>query len=113
MSTAATIEAAKNEARPGPARLTRRGRVVMVAVLLLACLVVLSFGRPSVATTTPPEPAHYTTVTVQPGQTLWEIARSVAPDTDPRATIARIVDLNALPSAHDIRPGQRIALPLG
>ena len=44
-------------------------------------------------------------MTVQDGQTLWEIARMVAPDTDPRATIARIVDLNALPSADLIRPG--------
>jgi hypothetical protein len=98
---------------PQPARLTRRGRIVVFAVLLATCLVVLSFGRPSVATTTVPTPAHYETVTVQPGQTLWEIARTVAPDTDPRATIARIVDLNALPSAHDIRPGLVLALPGG
>jgi hypothetical protein len=86
---------------------------VVVGLLLVGCLVTVSFGRPSVATTTPPAPAHYTTVTVQPGQTLWEIARTFAPDTDPRATIARIVDLNALPSQHDIRPGLRLALPIG
>ena len=95
-----------------PARLTRRGRLVLVVALLLTAWVALSLGRASVATTTPPAPAHYSTVTVQEGQTLWEIARMVAPGTDPRATIARIVDLNALPSANDIRPGLRLAIPV-
>lgn len=96
-----------------PARLTRRGRVVLMIVLLVVASIALSLGRASNATSTPPATAHYSTVTVQEGQTLWEIARMVAPDADPRATIARIVDLNALPSANDIRPGLRLALPMG
>jgi len=52
-------------------------------------------------------------VTVEQGQSMWEIARAVAPGTDPRATITRIVELNELSSAAAIRAGQRLTVPLG
>jgi LysM repeat protein len=50
--------------------------------------------------------------TVQSGQSLWELAESIAPTADPRDVIADIVSLNRLQS-EDVQPGQRLALPAG
>jgi LysM repeat protein len=50
-------------------------------------------------------------VTVAPGETLWAIANEVAPDDDPRDTVQRILDLNALESS-GVQAGQRIAVPV-
>ena len=54
--------------------------------------------------------AQTRTIVVQPGQTLWSIAGDVAPGADRRDTIARIVELNALPSTA-VSAGERIAVP--
>lgn len=92
-------------------RLTRRGRAVVAATALglaMATVVVAATSGGEVAA-----PIATTTVTVEPGQSLWEIARAAAPATDPRTTIAAIVERNALPSAGAIRPGQRLVVPHG
>ena len=49
-------------------------------------------------------------VTVQPGDSLWDLADEHGPDQDPRDWIARVVQLNALESI-ELTPGQQIALP--
>lgn len=49
-------------------------------------------------------------VTVQPGDSLWELAESYGSSQDPRDWIARVVQLNALESI-ELTPGQQIALP--
>ncbi len=96
-------------------RLTRRGRVVVrLCVVLLGALataaIVLAGGRAARAgEDSRPVPAEQ--VVVQPGETLWQIAGRVAPAADRRDTVARIVELNALPSA-SLRAGQRIAVPV-
>jgi LysM repeat protein len=109
-------------ARPGAARpargtrsalrLTRRGRAALLSVLVGAAVVGgLTVGQnPSVASGEAAEPRSYTYVVAEPGDTLWQIARRAAPGVDPRITIGRIRDLNALPGV-DIQTGQRIALP--
>lgn len=97
-------------------RLTRRGRAVVVGTLVAVALTaVVVSGTASVATAGADSavPVATTTVTVEQGQSLWEIARAVAPDTDPRTTISRIVERNDLPSAGVIRAGQRLTVPLG
>jgi LysM repeat protein len=99
-------------ARGGAVRLTARGRTLFLGAVLSGSLVggmTLSAGS-SIAAGEAPAPREFTYVIVQPGQTLWEIARTAAPTADPRRTIARILDLNALPSS-DVQAGQRIALP--
>ena len=55
-----------------------------------------------------PATAATTTVVIQPGQTLWQVARTVAHDADPRETMARIAELNGLSGADaaTLRPGQ-------
>lgn len=52
-----------------------------------------------------------TEVIVQPGDTLWSIARSQQPDEDPRAVVAYIRELNQLQSA-EIFPGQVLTLEI-
>jgi len=100
-------------ARPAfrsPVRLTRRGRALLVLLLVSVVLVAFSLGRTSAdaGSVTPPMPTR--TAVVQPGETLWSIARRVAPGADPRDTIARLTDLNGLGSA-PIVAGQRLVLP--
>lgn len=92
-------------------RLTRRGRLVVFALLLTLALAASLFtGAISVAgTTRSAVPVRY--VTVEPGQTLWAIAGEVAPGADRRDTVSQILELNALPGS-GVQAGQRIAVPI-
>ncbi len=99
-------------ARPSPLRLTRRGRFVLASLLGAAAIVTSMFlgGGISLAGSRAVHPqVRY--VTVMPGQTLWAIAGEVAPQADRRDTVARILELNALPSS-GLQAGQRIAVPV-
>lgn len=49
-------------------------------------------------------------ITVNSGETLWQLAVQHAPSQDPRDWIAEVVAVNALTTV-DLEPGQRIALP--
>jgi hypothetical protein len=49
-------------------------------------------------------------VTVQPGESLWTIAGTVAPERDPRDVIADIVQLKNLDAAR-VLPGQELFVP--
>jgi hypothetical protein len=92
-------------------RLTRRGRLVLLMVASALLLTAFSLGRVSTsAATDGARPSHVRHVVVQPGQSLWDIARQAAPGADPRQTVGRIVDLNGLTDA-TVRPGQALVLP--
>lgn len=86
----------------------------MLVVLLAAIAAVLALGidaaRSAAATDEAAAAADYPTVIVQPGDTLWEIARGLAPDDDPREIVQRLLDLNGLTSPI-IVPGQELAVP--
>jgi hypothetical protein len=49
-------------------------------------------------------------VVVGQHDTLWGIAVRSRPDVDPRITVQRMIDLNALPGAI-VNPGQRVYIP--
>jgi hypothetical protein len=51
-------------------------------------------------------------VVVQQGENLWQIAKAVAPQADPRETITTIRELNGLGDATVIA-GQSIVVPAG
>ncbi len=96
-------------------RLTRRGRVVFTALaamplVIWAAVVVLGSAAAAAGDglATPGEVFEY--VTVGAGDTLWEIAESIAPGDDPRLVVDDIVRLNGLDSSA-VEPGQRLALP--
>jgi LysM domain len=100
-----------------PLRLTRRGRIVLIGiplVLLAALLLSLAgfFNAPAKASESAADLATTptVTVTVQPGESLWGIAASVAPERDPRDVVADIVQLNNLP-AGGVFPGQQLFVP--
>jgi LysM repeat protein len=59
-----------------------------------------------------PEPVGQRSIVVQPGQTLWSIAKDVAPGRDIREVIYEIRRINGLDSAM-VRSGQTLELPTG
>ncbi|WP_293783962.1 LysM domain-containing protein [uncultured Aeromicrobium sp.] len=95
-----------------PLRLTRRGRIVVFgAVALLLAVLSILLGA-SVAATDDAPTLPTTTVQVQPGQTLWQIAADANPRGDIRNTIDDIVRLNALPNASGLKMGTTLAVPV-
>ncbi len=117
-------------------RLTRRGRVVFttlagVPLVLGAVALALNGGAAGASdSATGIDLMSYTTesgmvatlayspadvgtarfITVQPGQTLWDLAEESAPSADPRDVVADIKRLNAL-TVETLQPGQRLEMP--
>lgn len=86
-----------------------------VAVLTVSVVLVLGAGGPLARALGVrgdlAAPAASRTYVVRPGDTLWSIARAVAPDRDPREVIHRLATLD--PSVgDDLRPGQVLSVPV-
>jgi nucleoid-associated protein YgaU len=91
-------------------RLTPRGRAAVGLVwLVLAVLATVPFLRLDGGQDEPPRVT--TTVVVEPGDTLWALARKIDAAADPRAVIGSIVELNGLSSGADIHPGDVLVVP--
>lgn len=103
----------RDRRRPAPAvRLTRRGRVVAVLLLLGLLLAVLTvYGSHSAATGETGSPVPTRTVEVGEGDTLWGIASDVAEPGQVRDMVHQIQELNALSGA-SLQVGQEIAVPV-
>lgn len=96
----------------GAVALTRRGRlVVFLTVLVAVFAAAVAVGPAVVATASAGDPIEVQTVTVQPGQTLWDIAVASA-SGDPRDTVHEIEQLNHLDGA-EIQIGQTLDVPIG
>jgi LysM domain len=120
-SPAAGPAAARSRIVRTRARLTRRGRIVVAAlitatVVLVAALAWLAgTARADAAGRGVPARAVYhslRSVTVLPGESLWSIATQYEPASDPRGVIQEIIDLNAL-SGTSVQPGEHLWLPRG
>jgi LysM repeat protein len=93
-------------------RMTARGRRVLLALVVVPLLVVVAFLALNGGSATASNDAVATTyVSVQQGESLWQLAQQVAPKADPRNVIADIVSLNGLASS-DVVAGQRLAIPV-
>lgn len=93
-------------------RLTRRGRAVVVVGLVLLLLAAFSLGRVgAVGSTDAAAPPQVEVTTVAPGETLWKVAKRIAPGQDPRPVVDQIIRLNDLPGA-GLRAGQQLLLPV-
>jgi hypothetical protein len=93
------------------ARYRRRRLVVglaFVAVVALTLLATSAVARIAGGAPTSAAGGPSPTVVVQPGDTLWTIAAAVAPDTDVRITVDRLVALNG---SSPIVVGQELEVP--
>ena len=93
-------------------RITKRGRVVFTSLaaipfVVAAVLMGLNGGG---ATATSSAGAPVEQVTVQAGQSLWQLAEDIAPGTDPREVVRDILAANQLESA-SVQAGQRLDVP--
>lgn len=111
----ATAAGAVSERHEGPApaalRLTRRGRVLLLGLLVVVLLAGFSLGRVASNASTSVEPSPHPTTVVQAGDTLWSIAQRSAPHADPRVTVAQLRQLNELVDA-TVVVGQQLELPV-
>jgi len=91
-----------------PARLTRRGRIVVTGVSALL-IGALSVGLATAAQATRAgsgSPGRYITkVTVLPGQSLWSLGEAYDPNADTRLIIQEIQQLNSM-SGDQVQPGE-------
>jgi predicted Zn-dependent protease len=99
-----------------PTRLTRRGRLaVSLTVLLAGVTVVLAaavaLGPSVIATDGVGDPVPVRTVTVQPGQSLWDIAAASGTSPDVRDAMYDIRQLNHLQTA-ELQVGQTLYVPI-
>lgn len=93
-------------------RLTKRGRAVFttlaaIPVVAAAVLIGLNGGG---ATATSSSGAPLEQVTLQAGQSLWQLAEDIAPENDPREVVRDILSVNQLDSA-SVQAGQRLDVP--
>ncbi|PYY57820.1 hypothetical protein DEJ17_08960 [Curtobacterium sp. MCSS17_011] len=97
-------------------RLTRRGRIVFttlaaIPLLIVVALGVLNGGQASAGDATAGGArTQFETVTIQPGETLWQLAEQTAPNSDPRDFVQDVVSLNALDGSA-LQAGEEIAIP--
>ena len=94
-------------------RLTQRGRGVLTflaatPLVIAAFLFALNGGGATASLEGSNVPFEY--VTVEPGQTMWQLAEQVAPRSDPREVIVQLVQFNQL-SGVDVYAGQELAVP--
>lgn len=93
-------------------RLTKRGRRVLIALVVVPIIIAAFFsalngGGADATNTAVSDSSVY--VTVQYGESLWQIAERIAPNSDPRDVIAELQSYNHISS--QVEPGQRIAIP--
>ena len=88
--------------------LRRRVAVASAAVVLAAGLGLTVGSSPEPVSAAPGAPKA---VRIQPGDTIWGLASTYAPDADPRAFVDEVMRLNNLEGAPQV--GTKIRLPRG
>jgi hypothetical protein len=96
--------------------ITKRGRAVLTFLIAVPlAIAAAAFGLGAVGTSAAAgsdtgSAASFQYVTVDPGESLWQLAETIAPTADPRDVVADILTLNNL-SSGDVQAGQRLAIP--
>lgn len=102
-------------------RLTRRGRQVLWAAVILFLVAIitplmlaLASGAQASSRGLPPSAvrAGMRQVVVKPGQSLWSVALNAEPKADPRVVIQQIMEFNAL-GGQIVVPGESLWVPRG
>jgi predicted Zn-dependent protease len=112
ISPAFVSGAERRAVRISTVRLTQRGRVVVVLAALIAAMVVMiSLSGWATASHDSGTPQQVRTIEVQPGDTLYGIAGSIAKPGQVRDMVHQIEQLNSLPGA-GLAVGQKLAVPV-
>jgi len=90
----------------------RAGRVVALSATVIVTLSVVAGLSWLGQSPDPAIPDRTAVVRVGAGETLWDVAARVAPRSDPRAVLERILQLNGLPDA-EVVPDQQLQVPDG
>ena len=96
------------------AHLTRRGRLALLLVIAALLFTAFSLGRAGSSASgdsSVPVAPRVEQTTVMPGDTLWSVAKRIAPDNDPREVVAQIRELNDL-AGTQLQVGQQLLLPV-
>lgn len=91
-----------------PVRLTHRGRIVVLLLLVLAGIGAAALAASPGEAAAPAGPRA--TVVVRPDDTLWSIAARTEPGRDRFVVIDQIRRLNGI-ADYTVQPGQRLILP--
>jgi hypothetical protein len=95
----------------GRVRLTRRGRALARTFAIVLVVAVFMLVAPGLAKGDGPDrPAPRVTYVVEPGDTLWSIARRVAPGRDPRPVVDGLIEANNLRGG--LQAGQELSIPV-
>ena len=118
--TARPVRAAQSSRSTRPAgarqqvRLTARGRAAvffLLSVVTLLLVMIAVGGTSADASDSAGGPAT-ASVVVQPGDSLWTIAKSLQPNGDPRSMMQTLVELNSLEGG-ELVAGQQLIVPIG
>ncbi|MGH3794427.1 MAG: LysM peptidoglycan-binding domain-containing protein [Pseudonocardiaceae bacterium] len=95
--------------RPRPAQLIAAVAVTLAVVGALDLLGQTASTEVPARTAVPAETA---VVRVGAGETVWDVARRVAPESDPRAVVDQIRQLNRMVGSA-VEPGEQLQVPDG
>jgi predicted Zn-dependent protease len=96
-------------ALPSALQVSRAGKLAAVAIVTLLVIAGLGWlGQRS----DPAIPQHTAVVRVGAGETIWDVAARVAPQSEQRAVVDRIRNLNHLTDS-EVVPDQQLQVPDG
>jgi LysM domain len=108
---AGELTRAKVQGEIGRVRLTRRGRALARALATVLVVAGFMLVAPGLAKGDGPDrPAPRVTYVVESGDTLWSIARRVAPGRDPRPVVDGLIEANNLRGG--LQAGQELSIPV-
>ena len=105
----APVRGGGHPTHPAALRSGRVARVVAAATVTLAVVGGLGWIGQGAS---PGIPAETAVIRVGAGETVWDVARRVAPQSDQRAVVERIRQLNGIMGSA-ITPGQQLQVPHG
>ncbi len=91
-----------------PPRQPRLSFAWLLVTAAVVCAAVYGLGMLA-GSVGPSVPEETTVVRVKPGESLWELAGRVAPESDAAAVVSRIRELNGVDGA--VQPGQPLTVP--
>lgn len=98
-------------AAPSRLRMTKRGRAVLLSAIAAPLVAIALFaGINAGGATATNSSTPLKSITMPAGESLWQVAKQIAPNADPRDFIDDVVSVNRLTST-DVQAGQRLEIP--